>query len=253
MLMLYIKLHPKELNSNNADDINISNQESSTVQMEGISFMKAWKIKYVPQYALAYLCINGVIYAILLWLPTYLVENLRIEGDISSLLAAMELGQLIGAVVLGLVSDKIKSRPLAITFGFFFSVVFLSITSITPPHVNKHVFLVFFFLTGFGLGGPASLISGAVSSDLGKTLMETQNINAISTITGIMKGCGAAGAAATQLLIANFTSITFPFFAGLCTVGGLLIAPLAMEDLKNRFKSPYLPTKKLDDVEILAK
>jgi len=234
MMLLYVKVHPKELNSNNAD-LNISSShENSAVQMQGISFMKAWKIQYVPQYALAYLCINGVIYAILLWLPTYLVDNLRIEGDISSLLAAMELGQLVGSVTLGLISDKIKSRPIAITFGFFFSVVFLAITSITPPHVNKHVFLVFFFLTGFGLGGPGSLISGAVASDLGKALMETQNINAISTITGIMKGCGAAGAAATQLLIANFTSITFPFFAGLCGIGGLLIAPMALEDFRKR-------------------
>ena len=38
-------------------------------------------------------------------------------------------------------------------------------------------------------------------------------MNAISTITGIMEGCGAAGAALTQLWVAQFQSIVFPTFA----------------------------------------
>jgi len=29
-----------------------------------------------------------------------------------------------------------------------------------------------------------------------------------------MEGCGSTGAAITQIFVANFTSITFPFFAG---------------------------------------
>lgn len=245
ILVLCIKVHPKDLNPAAATDpaaenINRPNEQdiendvtnlsisSPTTQAQGINFMQAWKIKYVPQYALAFFCIKGVIYGVLLWLPTYLVDNLKMEGvrnfllknahfysqDIASLLASIEIGQIFGSIILGLVSDKIKSRPIAITFGFFYAVLFLAFISVTPAHANQDLFWSFFFMAGVGLGGPASLISGAVSSDLGKKLMETSNINAISTITGIMEGCGAAGAAATQLLIANYTSITFPFFAG---------------------------------------
>ena len=39
-------------------------------------------------------------------------------------------------------------------------------------------------------------------------------VNATSTMSGIMEGCGAVGAALTQVVISRFTGLTFPLFAG---------------------------------------
>lgn len=49
-------------------------------------------------------------------------------------------------------------------------------------------------------------------------MAEKSSMNATATVTGIMEGCGALGAAITQIIISNFTSITFPFFGCKITV-----------------------------------
>jgi len=104
-------------------------------------------------------------------------------------------------------------RSITIAFGFFFAVIFLIFTYLVKSIQTKSIYFTLLFLAGMGIGGPASLIGGAVSSDLGQRLLETSGVNAISTITGIMEGCGAAGAALTQLWVAQFQAIVFPTFA----------------------------------------
>jgi len=200
----------------------------------GISFWSAWKIKNVPQFALAFFCTKGVIYGVIFWLPSYLENDVGLTGDISLLLASIEIGQILGSILLGILSDRIKSRSISICFGFFFAVIFLILTFLIKSIQVKSLYFILLFLAGVGIGGPASLIGGAVASDLGQRLAEKNAVSAISTVVGIMEGCGASGAAFTQIFVSNFTSIVFPFFSLLCLIGGALMTPIAIQDYKKR-------------------
>uniref|UniRef100_M4C638 Major facilitator superfamily (MFS) profile domain-containing protein n=1 Tax=Hyaloperonospora arabidopsidis (strain Emoy2) TaxID=559515 RepID=M4C638_HYAAE len=55
--------------------------------------------------------------------------------------------------------------------------------------------------SGFMLGGPANLISTAISADLGTHESIRGNAEALSTVTGIIDGTGSVGAALVQYLV----------------------------------------------------
>ncbi len=54
---------------------------------------------------------------------------------------------------------------------------------------------------GFFLGGPANLISTAISADLGTHPSLSGNVAALSTVTGIIDGSGSVGAAMMQYIV----------------------------------------------------
>ncbi|RHZ01421.1 hypothetical protein DYB35_003363 [Aphanomyces astaci] len=55
--------------------------------------------------------------------------------------------------------------------------------------------------TGFLLGGPANLISTAISADLGSHDSLREDTAALATVTGIIDGTGSVGAAIVQFLV----------------------------------------------------
>lgn len=65
-------------------------------------------------------------------------------------------------------------------------------------------------LTGTVIGGVASLISTAVSADLGRHPELSNSKEALSTVTGIIDGTGSAGAAIGQVMYKiSYASIRF--------------------------------------------
>lgn len=63
------------------------------------------------------------------------------------------------------------------------------------------VVMLLLFLTGFFMGGPANLISGCISADLGNHDTLRGNARAMSTVAGIIDGTGSLGAAIVQYLV----------------------------------------------------
>ena len=56
--------------------------------------------------------------------------------------------------------------------------------------------------TGIFIGGPANMISAAITADLGRQeAILASNAQALSTVTGIVDGTGSFGAAIGQVLI----------------------------------------------------
>lgn len=53
--------------------------------------------------------------------------------------------------------------------------------------------------TGFFIGGPSSMISSAISADLGRQEALRGSQEALATVTGIVDGTGSIGAAAGQV------------------------------------------------------
>lgn len=56
-------------------------------------------------------------------------------------------------------------------------------------------------VTGAFIGGPANMISAAITADLGRQEILADNDQALSTVTGIVDGTGSFGAAIGQILI----------------------------------------------------
>lgn len=56
-------------------------------------------------------------------------------------------------------------------------------------------------ITGALIGGPANMISAAITADLGRQEVLAASDQALSTVTGIVDGTGSFGAAIGQILI----------------------------------------------------
>ena len=56
-------------------------------------------------------------------------------------------------------------------------------------------------ITGVFIGGPANMISAAITADLGRQEILAASDQALSTVTGIVDGTGSFGAASGQVLI----------------------------------------------------
>jgi OPA family glycerol-3-phosphate transporter-like MFS transporter 3 len=56
-------------------------------------------------------------------------------------------------------------------------------------------------ITGVFIGGPANMISAAITTDLGRQEVLAASDQALSTVTGIVDGTGSFGAAIGQVLI----------------------------------------------------
>ena len=107
--------------------------------------------------------------------------------------------------------------------------------------------------TGFLLGGPANLISTAISADLGTHESLRGNTAALATVTGIIDGTGSVGAAIVQYLVGHLANC-HPDESGsiICTwdpvftlleVGGCLscicLAPLIWHEALNIWRKTY--------------
>ncbi|PFX29279.1 Sugar phosphate exchanger 3 [Stylophora pistillata] len=91
-----------------------------------------------------------------------------------------DVGGIVGGIIGGLISDLMSSRsPLVI------GMLVLSVPML-------------FIYGSFMVGGPANLISSAISADLGRQSALSANSEALATVTGIVDGTGSVGAAIGQ-------------------------------------------------------
>ncbi|XP_020632026.1 sugar phosphate exchanger 3-like [Orbicella faveolata] len=99
-------------------------------------------------------------------------------------------------------------------------------------------------LTGFLIGGPANLISSAISADLGRQSVLSANSEALATVTGIVDGTGSVGAAIGQFLVPeiNTHSGWKPVFYFLMVMAFLsficLLVPIVIKCVRAR-RAPY--------------
>jgi sugar phosphate permease len=136
----------------------------------------------------AYFCLKLIRYSILLWLPFYLHTALGYsEKSAGYLSVSFEVGGTIGAIVVGLVSDRFfLNRRRALSSGVLIGLAgaLLLYTRLAPlgPVAN----FLGMALIGFCLFGPDALVSGAVAQDLGGPL-------AAATAAGAINGIGSIG------------------------------------------------------------
>ncbi|RHY25241.1 hypothetical protein DYB32_008438 [Aphanomyces invadans] len=208
-----------------SDDVSTAaSSDSRASRKQGISFWRAWRIPGVLLYALAYACLKSLNYALFFWLPFYLTLTLGMDdakadlysvrtmtrlcssgayqttaddGDVCMDRMLYDAGQMTGGFLGGYVTDKAGIRSPIVAVMIFTATGLLHLFQ-GASHAQTSVLLV---ATGFLLGGPANLISTAISADLGTHDSLRQDTMALSTVTGIIDGTGSVGAAIVQFLV----------------------------------------------------
>ncbi|KAK2492419.1 hypothetical protein MC885_002568 [Smutsia gigantea] len=197
---------PEENQDSPEDPVNgpSSNRESGLesrcskdAEPVAISFLGALRIPGVVEFSLCLLFAKLVSYTFLYWLPLYIFNvahfSAKDSGDLSTL---FDVGGIIGDGYRGLWKEKLprfwmpRSR-LVLDRMFLYNHIGQS------GILNSIVMLI---ICGALVNGPYSLITTAVSADLGTHRSLKGNAKALSTVTAIIDGTGSIGAALGPLL-----------------------------------------------------
>ncbi len=172
---------------------------------------------------LAYFMLKPARYAILLWGPVIVFEQMPQVGKVGAAIipTAFELAGLLGPVLIGLASDKIfgaRRMPacilslLALTISLAFFMGALQSGSVL-------LVVALLFVMGLTLYGPDSMICGAAAIDFGTA-------KAGATAAGFVNGCGSVGAVLGGLLPGYFDTVTvFIVFAVCALFSALVLVP----------------------------
>lgn len=155
-----------------------------------MSMMAVWKVSLVPEVSIAMFCVKFVRYALMFWLPFYLLRSLnysKINAGLAS--TAFEIGGVIGSAFVGVVVDRwmkgraILTSALAVSGSALALLAFMATASWGPIF---HV--IFLALVGALNCGPDILLCGSVSADIGE-----REGGAASAVTGVVNGMGSLG------------------------------------------------------------
>ncbi|VDD96537.1 unnamed protein product [Enterobius vermicularis] len=208
-----------------------------------VGFFRAWLLPGVLSYSLAYACLKMVNYSFFFWLPFYLHNNFHWEEAVADALSVWyDWGGILAAVLAGVLSDKCRSRTpivvamLAISMGALFAY------AKSPKDIVINSLLM--AVTGFFIGGPANLVSAAISADLGKAEEIRGSAEALSTVTGIVDGTGSIGASVGQILLpviqnsAGWSSVFYMFIL-MIFLTVICLLPLMFKEIRSRRRIHY--------------
>jgi len=193
---------------------------------EPIGFMGAIKIPGVVEFSLCLFFSKLVNYTFLFWLPLYIKNTSELRNSLLqsisnffSLLANLtpeqsadlsmtfDIGGIVGAIVIGLISDS-TSMPATTCVGMLFVSAPLLFIYETHGHETMLINISLLFIVGLFVNGPYALITTSVSAELGQHKSLEGNAKALATVTSIIDGTGSIGAAVG------------PLIAGLVQAGG---------------------------------
>ncbi|MBA1195633.1 MFS transporter [Pseudomonas plecoglossicida] len=172
---------------------------------------------------LAYFLLKPARYAILLWGPVIVFEQMPSVGKVGAAIipTAFELAGLLGPIIIGLASDKLfgARRMPACVISLLLLTVTLALFMAAMNSGSIAMVVGLLFVMGLTLYGPDSMISGAAAIDFGSA-------KAGATAAGFVNGCGSVGAVLGGLLPGYFDSVTvFIVFAGCALFSALVLLP----------------------------
>uniref|UniRef100_UPI0037E8F195 glucose-6-phosphate exchanger SLC37A1 isoform X2 n=1 Tax=Semicossyphus pulcher TaxID=241346 RepID=UPI0037E8F195 len=165
-----------------------------------ISFMGALRIPGVIEFSLCLLFAKLVSYTFLFWLPLYITKAAHLDakkaGDLSTL---FDVGGIVGGILAGVISDKLGKRATTCAVMLLLAAPTLyGFSMISEFGLGPTIGML--LVCGGLVNGPYSLITTAVSADLGTHKSLKGNARALSTVTAIIDGTGSVGAALGPLL-----------------------------------------------------
>ena len=172
---------------------------------------------------LAYFLLKPARYAILLWGPVIVYEQMPSVGKVGAAIVptAFELAGLLGPVLIGLASDKLfgARRMPACVLSLLALTVALALFMGALHTGSVVLVMTLLFVMGLTLYGPDSMISSTAAIDFGTA-------KAGATAAGFVNGCGSVGAILGGLLPGYFDTVTvFIVFAGAALFSSLVLMP----------------------------
>ena len=165
----------------------------------------------------------------LLWMPLFLGTELGFSTQQqANVLSLYEVGVVIGAILLGGISDLLYSRrsPIGVVSILISSAILFKI-AFGYKSLSEGAFTTLLFFLGFFVGSLHHLIVISASADLGR---QQTGKRATSTITGIIDGVGTSGAGSGQVVL-GATIEAYGWFSGyiliIAVMTALAILPLA--------------------------
>jgi sugar phosphate permease len=165
-------------------------------------------------------------YALMFWLPLYMVNHLKYSLRTSGYLSSMyELVGIVGAVLAGYISDRFnqsRRAPVsAIMLGAFALVMLLE------PGLTKFGLIgtaIAISVAGIFSFGPDTLLSGAGAQDIGEP-------NAAATASGLVDGIGHLGAIFSPYVVVFVSERygwdrLFFLLAGAALLAGVVLLPI---------------------------
>lgn len=172
---------------------------------------------------LSYFLLKPARYAILLWGPVIVYEQMPSVGKVGAAIVptSFELAGLLGPVMIGLASDKLfgARRMPACVISLLALTVSLALFMGALHTGSVVLVMALLFFMGLTLYGPDSMICGAAAIDFGSA-------KAGATAAGFVNGCGSVGAVLGGLLPGYFDTVTvFIVFAACALVSALVLVP----------------------------
>ncbi|XP_046382489.1 glucose-6-phosphate exchanger SLC37A2 isoform X1 [Ischnura elegans] len=167
---------------------------------EAIGFVGALKIPGVIEFSLSLFFSKLVSYTFLYWLPLYIASSSTMGAAASADLSTLfDIGGILGGIVAGIVSDytgrSATTCAVMLTSAIPMLFVYQAYGSSTLA-----ISIVLLVIVGALVNGPYSLITTAVSAELGTHHSLKRNSKALATVTAIIDGTGSIGAAVGPLL-----------------------------------------------------
>ncbi|KAK3746572.1 hypothetical protein RRG08_019493 [Elysia crispata] len=192
------------LKNPSASDVSSASQEVMydlmDVRPTSLSFWKACLLPGVIPYALSYAFLKLVNYSFFFWLPYYLHNAFGWPEKVADQLSTVyDISGIVGSIFIGLASDWLGKRTVVIMPMLILSIPALWFYQFSPN--DKMINSVLMAVVGFFTGGVSSLISSAVSADLGCQKELSGDDKALATVTGVIDGTGSFGAAVGQIAV----------------------------------------------------
>jgi sugar phosphate permease len=170
---------------------------------QAISFIDAFKIPMVANYAFAFGFFKLVNYCLFFWLPYFLGQHF--DDVTANLIASLySVGMMPGGIIVGYASDFFGGRR-ALVIGVFMGllIVFLAIFAkfSESEDLNPTVLLFMLACMGILVGGPNNIITSAVAADLSSHPSVRGSSKSLGTVTGLINGCGSFTASVGLLAV----------------------------------------------------
>jgi len=199
-----------------------------------ISYIDAFKIPMVAQYALAFGFFKLVNYTMFFNLPQILEENF--SPATANLIAALySVGMMPGGIIVGAVSDIFGGRRAVVIGVFMLSLIVTMAVYANLDDPPAMVILPMLGLMGILVGGPNNIITSAVAADLASHPSVRGSTKSLGTVTGLINGCGSITASIGLLAIEPLKDegiyYVWMYLIGCTTIGTLLMSTKIYSEL----------------------
>ncbi|XP_025108745.1 putative glycerol-3-phosphate transporter 5 isoform X1 [Pomacea canaliculata] len=158
---------------------------------KSMSFLQLWKLPMLMEVAVAVFCLKVVRYCMYMWLPMYLLQQLKYEQSTAGILSTIfEVGGVLGSALIGFILDRyFQGRGL---FGTALSVTMSTVALVMFTFTGSWgttFNVAFLLLAGAFNAGPDTMLGGSIPADLG----EKYGQNAAAATVGLVNGFGSIG------------------------------------------------------------